>query len=161
MLQPPMVGGIEPIRGRGPGGSIRGMASVVTPLLAEWRMENLDEGMGNGSSPEFHGRSRVVSMGGSGFAHPHFRMVAERVGATAVAPGSKVFRVMDGLPGTGCQEFCILEFLAVLFPYQGLTGGFPPAKPRISGNLDRDIKVLNFAIILGSNVMLIRAGIGL
>ena len=60
------------------------MASVVTPLLAEWRMENLDEGMGNGSSLEFHGTSRVVTMGGSGFAHPHFRMVAETGGAIAV-----------------------------------------------------------------------------
>ena len=84
------------------------MASEVTPLLAEWRMENLDEGMGNGSSLEFHGTSRVVSMGGSGFAHPHFRMAAETGGAIAVAPGSKVIRDMDGLPGTGC--------LAVLHP---------------------------------------------
>ncbi len=60
------------------------MVSVVTSSMAEWRKENLDEGMGNGSSPEFRGRSPVVSMGGSGFAHPHFRMVAEMVGATAV-----------------------------------------------------------------------------
>ena len=70
--------------GRGPGESIRGTASVVTSLLAEWRMENVDEGMGNDSSPEFHGTLRMVSMGGSGFAHPHFRMVAEMVGASAV-----------------------------------------------------------------------------
>ena len=60
------------------------MTSDVIPSLDEWRMENLDEGMGYGSSLEFRGRSRVVSMGGSGFAHPHFRMVAEMVGATAV-----------------------------------------------------------------------------
>ena len=68
---------------------------------------------------------------------------------------------MDGPPGTGFLEFCILAFRAVPFPYQGLIGGFPPVKPRISVNLDRDIKVLNFAILLGSNVTLITAGIGL
>ena len=48
--------------GREPGASSQGMVPVVTLLLAEWRMEKVDEGMGNGSSVEFRNTSRVVSM---------------------------------------------------------------------------------------------------
>ena len=68
---------------------------------------------------------------------------------------------MGDLPGTDCPTLFITQFPIALSPDQNLAGGFPPVRPRISENLDRDIKVLNFEIILGSNVMLIRAGIWL
>ena len=56
------------------------MVPVVTLLLAEWRMENVDEGMGNGSSPEFHGALRMVSLGGSSIARTRHRMAVETGG---------------------------------------------------------------------------------